>query len=134
MSDRGRAEFFGEIHGLILENIPDVTWKYGLDPLVDELDGAGVCVSYTSGSSIDAVLHGVPVICMDEGNLAYPISSHRITDLKSPYQAPTCDIDDWLNKLANSQWTEQEMLDGEAISRIFPIIETALAEKIEKEE
>ena len=133
MSDRGRAEFFGDIHGLILENIADVTWKYGLDPLTDDLEGAGVCVSYTSGSSIDAILQGVPVICMDEGNLAYPISSHRIGDLKSPYQAPTSDIDDWLNKLANSQWTEQEMLDGEAISRIFPIIETALAEKTEKE-
>lgn len=134
MSDKGRADFFGELHGLILENIPDLTWKYGLDPLVDELEGAGVCVSYTSGSSIDAVLQGVPVICMDEGNLAYPISSHRLGDLKSPYLAPTTDVEGWLNKLANSQWTEQEIAEGEAISRIFPIIEQSFAEKTEKDQ
>lgn len=132
MSDKGRSEFIGELHPLILENVSDITWKYGMDPLSDDLDGAGICVSYTSGSSIDAILRGVPVIAMDEGNLAYPISSHRVTKLHNPYLASVSDINDWLNKLANSQWTEEEMIDGTAASRIFPIIEQALREKQEK--
>lgn len=132
MSDKGRAEFFGELHPLILENVLDITWKYGMDPLSEDLAGAGVCVSYTSGSSIDSVLQGVPVIAMDEGNLAYPISSHRLTHTNKPKLASNDDINSWLNKLANSQWTEEEMMDGTAASRIFPIIEQALREKQEK--
>lgn len=132
MSDKGRAEFFGDLHPLILENVPDIIWKYGMDPLSEDLARAGVCVSYTSGSSIDSVLQGVPVIAMDEGNLAYPISSHRLTHINKPKLASKDAIDSWLNKLANSQWTEEEMLDGTAASRIFPIIEQALKDKQEK--
>lgn len=132
MSDKGRAEFFGELHPLILDNLPKITWKYGFDPLSEELEGAGVCVSYTSGSSIDAVLQGVPVIAMDEGNLAYPISSHRLTKIHNPMLALKDDIDAWLNKLANSQWSDEEILDGTAMEKVFPIIEQALAEKQEK--
>lgn len=132
MSDKGRTEFFGELHPLILENVPDITWKYGMDPLTEDLAGAGICVSYTSGSSIDAVLQGVPVIAMDEGNLAYPISSHRLASIKKPVMVSKEEVVSWLNRLANCQWTEQEMLDGLAISTVFPLIEQALADKQEK--
>lgn len=123
MSDRARAEFFSEIGDLIFKNHPNIYWSNGLDSsLENDLSASGICISYTSGSCIDAVLHGVPVIAIDEGNLAYPISSRRIEELNNPKLAPQPEVTDWMCKLANSQWNEQEMLSGKVWGKLFPLI------------
>jgi hypothetical protein len=66
---------------------------------------------------------------MDEGNLAYPISSRRIDDLDSPRLATHEEIKKWLDCLANSQWNEQEMITGQVWNHLWPILE----EKIEND-
>jgi hypothetical protein len=130
MSDKGRAEFFSEIGDLIFKNYANIVWSNGLETsLEEEFNSTGICVSYTSGSCIDAVLSGVPVISMDEGNLAYPISSRRIDDIDSPRLATHEEIKKWLDCLANSQWNEQEMITGKVWNHIWPI----LKEKIEND-
>jgi hypothetical protein len=130
MSDKGRAEFFSEIGDLIFKNYANIVWSNGLETsLEEEFNSTGICVSYTSGSCIDAVLAGVPVISMDEGNLAYPISSRRIDDLDSPRLATHEEIKKWLDCLANSQWNEQEMITGQVWNHLWPILE----EKIEND-
>jgi hypothetical protein len=129
MSDKGRAEFFSEIGPLLFENYKNIEWNDGISkPLSKELDSAGICISYSSGSAIDAVLHGVPCITVDEGNLAYPISSHRLADIPRPKLASFDEIKDWLDCLANSQWCEQEMLEGKVWKHILPLIEDSLNE------
>lgn len=123
MSPKGRAEFFGEIHELILKNYQDISWSDGVSSsLSEDLAQAGICVAYTSGSSVDAILAGVPVIALDEGNFAWPISSHQIRDLFQPRCADKKEVNQWLMKLANSQWTKDEMLGGFVWGRIEPII------------
>ena len=130
MSDKGRAEFFSEIGDLIFKNYSNIVWSNGLETsLEEEFNSTGICVSYTSGSCVDAVLAGVPVISMDEGNLAYPISSRRIDDLDSPRLATHEEIKKWLDCLSNSQWNEQEMITGQVWNHIWPI----LKEKIEND-
>lgn len=126
-SEKGRSEIFSELQYLFFQNYKDVNFGDGVSTsLNQDLSDAGICVSYTSGSSIDAVLKGVPVIAMDMGNLAYPISSHYIEEIHNPKLASTQEIDDWLMKLANCQWTEDEMKIGKVWQNMLPLIEQAL--------
>ena len=123
MSDKGRAEFFSEIGDLFFKNYPNITWSDGKEyTLEKDFERSGICVSYTSGSCIDAILYGIPVIAMDEGNLAYPISSRRIEDISNHKLVSSTEIQEWTLSLANSQWNEQEMLNGTVWSKIYPII------------
>jgi hypothetical protein len=129
MSDRGRADLFSELYPLIFKNHHNIRWSMGNEiTLASQLNTAKVCVSYSSGSCIDSILHGVPVIAMDEGNLAYPISSHRLDDLENPFKASDEEVKVWLNSLANSQWSEQEMLSGKVWEHIEPIIKEIFSE------
>ena len=124
MSDKGRAELFSELYPLIFKNHHNIRWYTGTEmSLTDQLKSTTVCVSYSSGSCIDAVLNGVPVIAVDEGNLAYPISSHRLDELHKPFKASTEQVTEWMIKLANSQWSEQEMLEGKVWDHLTPIIQ-----------
>lgn len=123
MSVKGRQEFLGEISGVLLANHANITWLPGHNTtLKDDLDNSGVCISYSSGSSIDAVLQGVPVIAMDEANFAWPISSHTVEDITDPYLATNDEIKDWLVRLANSQWTPAEMAKGLPWSMLESVI------------
>lgn len=127
MSLKARAEFFGEIGGILFRNYPNISWSSGSDTSLDEdLSLAGVCVTYSSGSSIDAVLAGVPVIAVDEGNFAWPISSRTLAEIESPHLANKKTVDDWLIKLANCQWTRSEMASGQVWRHLEPIIEKVL--------
>lgn len=129
MSDKGRAEFFSEIYPLFFENYKNIYWNDGVTrTLALDLAESGICVSYSSGSSVDAVLNGVPCITIDEGNLAYPISSHRLEHIDSPKLASPEEVQQWLNYLANSQWSEPEMLNGVVWNHLIPIIEKSLNE------
>jgi hypothetical protein len=124
MSHKGRAEFISELGPVLFKNYQNVYWYDGTETsLQSDLDSAGICVTYSSGSAIDAVLSGVPVLALDEGNLAYPISSHRLDDLDNPKLASTEQINEWLIALANSQWNEREMLDGRVWNHLQSILD-----------
>jgi hypothetical protein len=129
MSEKGRADFFAEIYPLFFENYKNILWQDGISRSIkQDLIEAGVCVSYSSGSSIDAVLQGVPCITIDEGNLAYPISSHRLDEIENPKLASEDEINLWLNYLANSQWNEREMIEGKVWNHIVSLVEQSLNE------
>jgi len=127
MGLKGRQEFFSEIGSIFFRNYKRITWSNGVDrKLAQDLKDSGVCVSYTSGSSIDAVLAGVPVIAMDEGNFAYPISSHTLEDIDHPLMVNPAVVKDWMIRLANSQWSTKEMMSGQVWSHIEPVVEQML--------
>lgn len=134
MSDKGRAEFFSELYPMFLQNPSNIRWLDGTSPLSEDFKKAGVCVSYTSGSSIDAVLSGIPVITTDEGNPAYPISSRNLDSISNPRLATNEEINHWLSCLANSQWTEDEMLKGMVWKNIYPIVEECRTNMMAEEE
>lgn len=127
MSEKGRAEFFSDINSLFFENFKNIYWQDGVSKtLIEDFADTGICVSYSSGSCIDAVLNGVPCITIDEGNLAYSISSHRLEDINNPKLANTEEITQWLHFLANNQWNEEEMLNGIVWKKLVPHIEKLL--------
>lgn len=124
MSDKGKKEFFSDLHEMFVKNYKNIIWS---DPrerdLNDDLKEAGIAVSYSSGSAVDAILAGVPCITMDRGNMAYPVSSHFIHEIEAPDLPSPEKIEQWLIELSYSQWTEEEMLSGQVWEHLLKIIE-----------
>jgi len=84
--------------------------KDGFIPIEQQLDNAWCTVTYTSGSGIDAVLHGVPNIACDSGSMVYDVSSKEISEVEHPY---TGSKTEWSNKIAHCQWSIDEFESGE---------------------
>ena len=127
MSDRGNQEFFGEIAPMLFKNHSGLHWSDGrVRTLKQDFDRCEVCVSFSSGISVDAVLAGIPVIATDQGNFAWPISSHDLDQVLDPEFTPRGQIEEWLEGLANSQWSTQEMRSGLTWQQIEPLIRKEL--------
>ena len=75
--------------------------------------GAMMAVGFSSNSTLDAVLAGVPTITMDEGAMAYAVTGHDV-DRKPP--AP--DRTQWAANLAYCQWSWDEIENGTAWEHI----------------
>lgn len=81
--------------------------------LEEALDGAAVAITYNSNSGVDAVLHGVPTVAMDQGAMAWDVTSHRIGDMCKPLR------DRWAANLAWKQWSMDEIRDGTALCGVL---------------
>lgn len=78
-------------------------------------------INHCSGPSVQAPIHGIPIIC-DSSSLAYPVSSKiaEIENIKIP------DREDWFIKLSHTEWTREEILSGEPIKRLISYIKVDL--------
>jgi hypothetical protein len=124
MSQKSIAEFMSEITPLILKNYNKLSWSDGkTSTLAQDLGGAGLAVTYSSGSSVDAILKGVPVVCCDPGCLAYPVATHWIEDIDSLNLPPVHSVTNWLDQLCMSQWTAAEMRRGDVWKHYVSVIE-----------
>lgn len=66
-------------------------------------------VTYSSGMSIDSLMHGVPCITTSERNFAWDYSSH---DLKNPHQLNYCNRQQLFHDLSYAQWSINEFEQG----------------------
>lgn len=124
LSAKGRQEFLRDLSPVLLENHDNIVWSTGLDQTLEEaLDLCGVCVTYSSGSAIDAIAKGVPTIAMDEASLAYPLCSHFVEDINDPRLCSREEVEHWLQVLANNQFNEQQMRQGLVWQRLWPRIQ-----------
>jgi len=82
----------------------------------EALKGAHCVVTYSSGSSIDSILEGVPVIPGSEYNFVYDISSHSLDDIENPKLG---DRKQLLYNLAYAQWSVEEIQNGTAWEHLF---------------
>lgn len=71
--------------------------------------GASVVVTYNSNSGVDAVLAGVPAVTMDEGAMAYEVTSHNPCG-----QVFKPDRTAWAYNMAFAQWLPAEVASGVA--------------------
>lgn len=122
-------EFHAFITDVIVVNpVKDVSFSIGRNtPLKDDLKNAYCTVTYSSGSGIDSILYGIPTIAMDPGNFAWNVSSRYVSDIDDLYFASRDQIHQWLNNLAYSQWTTEEMHDGTAWHHLHSIISHVLS-------
>jgi len=121
MSEKGHENFFRNIGTIVFKNYKNIIWSDGkTKSLHNDLENAGVCITYSSGSAIDAIIAGVPTITVDAGNFGYSISSKFIDDFQSPYIPTDKERDQWLSNLAYCQWSREEMTNGDSFRHLFP--------------
>jgi hypothetical protein len=89
--------------------------------LAQDLAGAGMCVTYNSTSGVEAVLAGVPTVTLDEGAMAWDVSSHSLHDLACPAR------ETWAHNLAWTNWTLDEIAAGIPWEHLAPIMEDTCA-------
>ena len=97
------ADRFGYTNQVIYDTNTDIK---------DSFKNAHCTVSYTSGSSVDSLIAGVPVITCCEYNFLWPISSHSLTDVDSPLLADNTVRKQLLYDLAWTQWSVNEIKEG----------------------
>jgi len=81
------------------------------------LENTDCCLGWHTNALCDAVMRGVPIICLHEDCMAYELGTHKVNEaLIRP------DRQKWLNKMAWVQWTKVEMSQG----LNWPVIQYAI--------
>lgn len=125
---RSGDEFLEFYYSLQRSKIPNLEFSDPLEKsLEQDLSGAYCSVAYTSGSSVDSIIHGIPVIACDAGNFAFDISSHYPDDVANIKMADHQTVVQWLKKLSYSQWNVDEMRSGLVWQNILPVIANVLS-------
>ena len=128
MSSKSLSEFMSDLAPMIVKNYVGIHWSDGKQTsLEQDLDQAGIAITYSSGSSVDAVLRGVPVIACDAGCLAYPVGGHHLDEIDDLVMAGHAAVMKWLDALCMNQWTAVEMRQGRVWEYYQPAIDEILA-------
>lgn len=77
--------------------------------LEEDLEDCWAVVTFNSNAAVDAAIRGVPVFAADAGSMAYPIANKDLSHIEIP---STPERKQWLNNLAYTQWTQEEMRQG----------------------
>lgn len=86
-----------------------VQWGDPNSPIGREFDRSALHVSFSSTSSVEAAIHGVPVMTGGEANFAWPVSIGSIADLNMENLK---DRSSWLQVLAAAEWSLEEIESG----------------------
>lgn len=116
-------DFHNLVSSVTLYGGSDITFSLGRHKsFADDIAEAYCSVAYSSGSSIDSVLHGVPTLAADPGNFAWNISTNYLEDIEKIKLATEDDINQWLNNLSYSQWSSEEMHNGTAWKHLLLLL------------
>ena len=89
--------------------VPSKHWNE-MESFSDCLARTSLAVTFTSTVGSEAVIAGIPTIAAREGSLAYPVSSHSLSDKPiSPCRA------EWIHGLSYRHWSVSEQVDIEYI-------------------
>lgn len=88
---------------------PVPSYMVSTGTLEQDLSEAACVIAYNSNATVDAVLAGIPAITVDEGAMAWEITSHQVSQ---PLVTP--DRNEWFRRMAWTQWTLREITSGEA--------------------
>lgn len=111
----------------------DISISYGNQTKLEkDLECAYCSITYSSGTAIDSILDGVPVLTTDPGNFAWDVSSHYINEIECLKLADQSTIVDWLQKLSYSQWSIEEMESGRAWQHLLPSLVNIIKNKKKK--
>lgn len=77
--------------------------------LQEALSGAAFSVCFNSNSAVDSVINGIRCVVGDKGTMAYGMCSQSVSSLV------TRDRTLWAHRLAQKQWTLDEIRSGEAL-------------------
>jgi hypothetical protein len=82
-------------------------------PETRKWDDVGLAVTLNSSVAVDAVLTGVPTVTMDEGAMAWDVTSHAPDEILKPARLP------WLHWLAWTQFSHDEISEGKTWAHLL---------------
>lgn len=84
-------------------------WDLRPISFIECLADCWTCISYSSGSAVEAVIAGVPSIVGNSGSFAWDVSGHDVSKVEEPF---TPERTSWLNDLAWVEWSLPEIEQG----------------------
>ena len=97
-------------------------------PIGASLHKCWVLVAYSSSSTIDALIGGVPAIALSSANMAWPVTDHSLSAVESPTLFAR---EQWLYDLAYAQWSPDEMQTGMVWRHLRPALESRMSDALE---
>lgn len=92
--------------------------KVPLKSITDHLNEAWCVVCHSSGVSVDAVIKGIPVICLGEQCMAWDVCEHELSNVENPIKPNAVP---WFEKIAMIQYSQEEFRSGECWKYIKPL-------------
>ena len=106
------AEWYRRIPATHFRKHPAGNNPTGL-PCQSDWADVGRVVTLNSSIGVQSVMMGIPTVTMDEGAMAWEVSSHH------PEVTVTPDRRRWLRWLSWTQWTHDEIAQGKPIKHLF---------------
>jgi hypothetical protein len=103
---RGYARYFDEHTGTLAE----------------ALAGAKAIISYSSTAGVDAILSGTPTYAAHKCSMVWDVAQH---DISLPPIQPDRTV--WLERMSWCQWTENEIIKGEAWEHLQSLLSQRLS-------
>jgi len=122
-SDKGLEDLYRFAGRITFDGVKNISYSTG-NTLQQDLKGAYCTVVFSSGMSIDSVVSGVPVVCGDSSNFAWPVCTRNLNLIEDLVLPDAKKISAWLRHLAACQWSKKEMSSGECFTALAPIIES----------
>jgi len=95
------------------KSVAGAAFSNGASKIGDALRGCHVVVTHGSAASMDAIMHGVPVIALG-GAVARPIAETELDKIEKPFMPTEAQRLMWCWNMAYCQWTAEELRSGEA--------------------
>lgn len=109
---RALTDWYQRVHATHFRKHPCGDNPTGLPCQKDWAD-VGRVVTLNSSVGVESVLTGIPTVTMDEGSMAWDVSSHN------PGISITPDRIRWMHWLAWTQWSHAEIESGLPIKHLF---------------
>jgi len=80
--------------------------------LKDDFNRAVCIVSYNSNSLLDALLYGLPIICLNDKSIVHNLANHTIDSINELKYPSKEEIQQILNYISFCQWNKEEIEEG----------------------
>jgi hypothetical protein len=104
-----------QIAGCLMEKPRSIPGTYDSFDFDQTLQSAWAIVNHNSGPGSQAVISGVPAF-VGTSSLAAPVANLDLAQIENPLRP---DRDHWLNQLAHTEWTTQEIVTGFPLKRLL---------------
>ena len=79
----------------------------------EDIKKTSVAIMYSSGSCVECLLHGVPVISTDPSSYCYELFSKKLEDIDNIDDIELPNIGSFLSAISNTHFTLEEIVNGD---------------------
>ena len=94
---------------MIMENNFKNCFISSNNDIYEDLKDTSFCITFSSGSAVEAIIAGVPVYTEDNRSCAFEVSSHNLKCKKFLNDNDKLNI---LSALSNTHWSLKEITEG----------------------